>query len=251
MIRIDKGSVIPGVLSTGRGREATDKLCADFDLNPASFNKEGGVKFNAGIYSSQRVKNRLRKLQHNKCCFSEAKFTGDYGDVEHFRPKGRIGVENSNKKHYPGYYWLAYSWDNLFLCKELINRSHKKDLFPLLKEADRARNHNDDYSLEQPVLIDPSQEDPREHIEFHRDEPVGRTDRGKKTIALLNLRHSQFRESRMTVFKRLKCLKDALGELELRDPHNQAAENIREYLSSSIRPDAEYSSMAINLLKNE
>lgn len=253
MIHIDKGSDIPTILSTGRGKTEKDKLCADFDSDPASFQAQGAKPskkhvFNTKIYSSKSVKKRLIKLQHNKCCFSEAKFNGDYGDVEHFRPKSRLGEENSKIKTYPGYYWLAYSWDNLFLCKQVINISHKKDLFPLLNGVERARSHHENHSLEDPVLIDPSLEDPRQHINFHQDEPVGITDRGRKTITLLNLRHPHFEETRR---KRFKCLKLLKGVLEDLDSDCEKAKEIRILLNYAVSPEAEYSSMAIDLLQYE
>lgn len=258
MIQVDKGLIIPKILLTGRGKKETDKLCTDFDKDPASFQALGEKEkpskshaFNAKIYSSKLVKNELIKLQHNKCCFSEAKLNGDYGDVEHFRPKGRLGEGSSNIKSYPGYYWLAYSWGNLLLCKQMINQSYKKDFFPLINNDDRACNHNEDLALERPVLIDPSQEDPRDHIRFHRDEPVGITDRGKKTIILLNLRHSHFVEARRSLFKKLNSLKDAMDELDRINPNCPIAEKIREELGSAICPEAEFSSMAIDLLQNE
>lgn len=258
MIRINKGSVVPDILSTGSGKTEKDKLCTNFDLDPESFQAQGvKVKplkwheFKSGIYSSKSVKNKLISVQHNKCCFSEAKFNGDYGDVEHFRPKGRLGEESSNIKYYPGYYWLAYSWDNLLLCKQVINQSHKKDFFPLINPAERACNHNEDLTFERPVLLDPSREDPRDHIEFHQDEPVGITDRGKKTITLLNLRHSHFVEARRSLFKKLKILKDALVVLEGKNPDCPIAIEIREQLNNAICPEAEYSSMAIDLLQQD
>lgn len=252
MIHIDRGTAVPKILSSGRGKLEKDKLCAAFDLDSASFQAQGVEPskkhvFHTNIYSSASVKKRLIKLQHNKCCFSEAKFTGDYGDVEHFRPKGRLGVENSKIKNYPGYYWLAYSWDNLFLCKQVINISHKKDLFPLLSDGERACNHTEDHTLEHPVLIDPSREDPRDHIIFREDEPVGITNRGIKTITLLNLRHSHFEESRRTLFRHLQALKHVLDDL---DPDCTIAEKIRHELNRAISPEAEYSSMAIDLLQS-
>lgn len=251
MIQIDKGFSIPEILLTGKGKQETDKLCTDFDNDPTSFQGTDPTKkhtFNSNIYTAKSVKNKLKKIQHNKCCFSEAKFTGDYGDVEHFRPKGRLGVEGSNIKHYPGYYWLAYSWDNLFLCKQMINISHKKDLFPLLNDDERAHNHNEDHALEHPVLIDPSRENPRDHIRFRQDEPRGITERGEKTIILLNLRHSDFEEPRRTLFYMLEALKSVLEGL---DSDCAIAEKIRKVLDRAISPEAEYSSMAIDLLQNE
>ena len=105
-------------------------------------------------------------------------------DVEHFRPKGRVNENLSATLLYPGYYWLAYDWKNLFLCKSKMNVSHKMNFFPLEDESDRNRSHRDN-NPEHPLLIDPSSTDPRQHIRFHKDEPYHLSERGRVTIELL------------------------------------------------------------------
>lgn len=218
--------------------------------------KSGELAFEfAADYRLPEVQGTLRERQHDKCCFSEAKFVGDYAHVEHFRPKGRVDIVETKERLYPGYYWLAYSWANLFLCKQMINVSYKKNYFPLVNELNRNKSHHDANS-EAPLLIDPSSDEPRNHIQFHLDEPMHVSERGKATIELLGLRHPQFMSARKKLFRKLYGLREATTLLidllkKLGEDHNQPIinENI-EILKEAIKPEAEFSSMAIDLLQD-
>ncbi|MFX1554713.1 MAG: hypothetical protein ACFFBV_12360, partial [Promethearchaeota archaeon] len=68
-----------------------------------------------------------------KCAYCETQIVSDqYGDMEHYRPKNAVTDENGEeiKKEgengqtitHPGYYWLAYDWQNLLLTCEMCNR---------------------------------------------------------------------------------------------------------------------------------
>lgn len=256
MIRINRPANPPAILSN-LGRDETNKLCGTYDAKSADYDS-GALKLptaDSKIYGANSVRNSLIKGQHNKCCYSEAKFNRESITVEHYRPKGAIGTSGTSEKQYPGYYWLAYEWTNLLLCKAAIN-STKRDYFPLLIERDRARNHHDNIGLERPVIIDPASEDPRDHIRFHNEEPIGLTERGKRTVALL-LRHPELDEDRRERFQRLDLLKRLYSKLtikgkgqeeELAVGIKQYLEDIKQHLDKAVQPDAEYSSMAIDLL---
>jgi len=51
----------------------------------------------------------------------------DRGDVEHFRPKGKVDED----ENHGGYWWLAYDLNNYLLSCSLCNRVRKRDRFPL------------------------------------------------------------------------------------------------------------------------
>lgn len=55
----------------------------------------------------------------------------DKGDVEHFRPKGKV-VEDAT---HGGYWWLAYELSNYLISCNTCNRVHKRDRFPLRSAA--------------------------------------------------------------------------------------------------------------------
>ena len=85
-----------------------------------------GVKpsINAKLYKRQR--DRFLAATHKKCAYCESKVgpTERKGDVEHYRPKSRTRdvngklvkiMRNGVEVNHPGYYWLAYDWNNLLL----------------------------------------------------------------------------------------------------------------------------------------
>lgn len=143
------------------------------------------LSFDSGIYGDSTVKDHLKQDQHNKCAFCEQTLNGDFGDVEHFRPKGGYKNKEEDNLMQPGYYWLAYDWNNLMLSCSTCNRRHKKNLFPLLDETARNIEHRN-ISNETPLLINPVSENPSDHICFERhiiksqitdgvEDPVGKT----------------------------------------------------------------------------
>ena len=116
----------------------------------------GGVRINQGynVYSDKSVRKLLLKMFHGKCAYCESKITAIYnGDIEHFRPKGKI-KEATPKR--PGYFWLASEWDNLLFACPFCNQTNthefnnggvleeavfgKLDQFPLIRETYRL-NH--------------------------------------------------------------------------------------------------------------
>lgn len=203
-------------------------------------------------YRMKSVAKKLKKVQHNKCCFSEAYFVGDLPPVEHFRPKGRIDSwpYEKGKSITLGYYWLAYEWDNLMLSKPLPNSKHKRNFFPLLDETKRMKHHTDT-NLEEPILINPSIENPRDHIKFRGWEITGITERGVKSIEILGLRDESFTSARTRTYKNLKddamLVKGLIDKftLSIDDP---ILSDVVSRLRLSVTPSAEFSSMAIDFL---
>lgn len=251
MIKIEKGPSPKNLTRTHARRSLAMKKAYDdsaFDY----INNNESFKF-GNAYNTTEVRDLLILKQFNKCCFSEAKFVGDYSDVEHFRPKGRIDDYITNVGMYPGYYWCAYDWNNLFLSKTRPNSSQKRNYFPLFNEANRNRSHNDTFT-EEPKLIDPGKEDPREYINFHLDEPRSIDDigRGQFNIDFFDLRHSEFEEARRTKLKLLRTTRQLIDKLLsigvlIDDP--EIADSI-DTLRYAVSPEAEFSSMAIDFLKD-
>lgn len=154
--------------------------------------KGNNPKANNNIYGHSDVKNALLDSHKCKCAYCERNLNGDFGHIEHYRPKGGYIDPATKKLVVPGYWWLAYSWDNLLLSCSVCNTSYKKNHFPL--ENENQRNiAGRDISQEMPLLINPAQEDPARHIEFHRwmvcPKMVGGCEdqKGKTTIEILQL----------------------------------------------------------------
>ena len=91
MIRIVKPDNVPKILTT-KGAEQTQRDCTAYDNSPDDY-RSGTKTFNSNnrIYGTKSVKNALLRAQNDKCCYCESKFLStDYGDVEHYRPKGAV-----------------------------------------------------------------------------------------------------------------------------------------------------------------
>ncbi len=186
MIRIIRPTAAPAVLrnSTRRAEHERDYLAspADYDSGKQSFT------FDDKVYGHESVKSALVTMQNEKCAFCESKpLAVSSGDVEHFRPKARARSTAGGPLEYPGYYWLAYEWENLVFACERCNRREKASQFPLAAPRTETRTHTSGISGEQPLFVDPASEDPAPHVAFRRHVPYGLTPRGTETIRGLGL----------------------------------------------------------------
>lgn len=169
-----------------RGTVATSVDLKNFNSEKEKY-YSGELKFEAkeSIYNSDIVRETLEIIQKNKCCYCETKSTRSNIDVEHFRPKRAYSKIFNGESHYPGYFWLAYDWDNLFLACQVCNQIFKNDFFPIKNEATRAQLNELSVELEIPFFVHPSIDEPEDEIEYIESIPVGKTEKGKKTIAYL------------------------------------------------------------------
>lgn len=205
MIRIHKLASAPEKLLI-QGKEQTRKDKISYSHNPSLYQSgEKSFDFKSNIYAHPTVKDALIKAQHGKCCFCET-LVFQEGDVEHFRPKKAVQQNKGEPLIYPAYYWLAYDWNNLYLACKPCNQNYKKNLFPLQNPEKRANNHKADLSIEQPILIDLSQEEPTEFIGFRGAAAYGidPQERGKKSIEILGLNRQQLRAARREKISDLK-----------------------------------------------
>lgn len=259
MIRIQKTpSDRPSIIFSRGPRKGLDKLeeatkalkarylqyKTDIKLGKKKF------KFDSNLYGHKAIKAALKRLQHNKCCFCEAKISHiAYGDVEHFRPKAAYKRFARDSYQYPGYYWLAYNWDNLFFSCQRCNQEYKRNLFLLADETTRVLSHEGDISTEEYIFLHPSHDNPEEHITFEYEVPKAKNNslRAKETIERLGIDRFDLNEHR---YQQLKKYLDMLHIIEqypdipAMKPHHDAA---KAYLKVSIhkdmRPEAEYSAM--------
>jgi uncharacterized protein (TIGR02646 family) len=228
MIRVEKSSDAPSIL-TDKGMPETDENKRLYEANPATYDS-GATKFKiqATIYGDTSVKEQLIDEQYGKCCFCEADFTANgYGDVEHFRPKAGYTEKRTSKLIRPGYYWLAYNWDNLFFSCQICNQRFKKNYFPLENEAQRAKNHTIDYRDETPVLLHPSVDEPADHITFNRHVPVAKTNRGKISITGFGIDRPELNRAREAYLQNVRN-NDALAKVNL----GQLTDDDRDHYSS-------------------
>lgn len=249
MIRINK-ECAPEKLNEGTDKSRED--CADYEENKNDY--ETGTRklsFWREIYAHNEVKSALRRSHHEKCCYCEGKFAANaWGDVEHYRPKGAVRQDKYSSRIIPGYFWLAYTWDNLYWCCQVCNRNYKKELFPLRNPERRARSPTDSLDDERPLILDPGgPTDPREHIKFIGAKAVGCTEVGKKTVEVINLNRSLLFEKRLERFRVIKTL----CETKFINKNSQNEDDLQDTISlldDYAKPCAEFSAMTNDYLKS-
>lgn len=195
MIKLEtKSSAVdaPDALSKQKIKDALLFLESQLDKNSSLSSKD----FKNRNYWGE-VKKDLCEFQYGKCCFCErARDPNRESDVEHFRPK--LACNNEPAPNHNGYWWLAYTWENLFFVCSECNSTYKKNFFPLINEGDRAFKKDDDLQKEKPYLLNPATDDPEHFIIYDYTSskvpvPVSSANdhdgRGKKTIELLGLNH--------------------------------------------------------------
>jgi uncharacterized protein (TIGR02646 family) len=250
MILIRRPSSVPDVLQTkGKNRRRGHSL--SYTANPAAYDSGAlKFKFDRDIYAHEDVKAALKAMQHDKCAFCESKVSHiAYGDVEHFRPKGGFRQHKDHALGRPGYYWLAYEWDNLLFSCQLCNQRFKKNLFPLADPAQRARNHKDPLRRESPVMVDPSKEDPAEYISFRAEVAYGLDGtggRGEQTLNALGLNRVELVEVRRDRLTNLQTL-GKIVRIAASDPQNtvlqEAAELAQQRLDRAVQDSVEFAGM--------
>lgn len=140
-----------------------------------------------------------------KCAFCESNILSDQpGDVEHYRPKSAVKNEDDTdvivniggkKKPHPGYFWLAYAWENLLpSCRDCNSITKKKTAgikigkgtcFPV--KGFRAVKPGE-HIREEPLLINPVLVDPNQHISIDKNGILySSTPEGITTIRIFGL----------------------------------------------------------------
>lgn len=242
MIRLRRPARIPEIL-TDEGALQTRQLCEQFNPDPSARQRgTASFSFNPRIYGHDTVKSELKRMQHNKCCFCEAYVPHiSSGDVEHYRPKAGFRQREEDELERPGYYWLAYDWENLLFCCEICNRRHKRNFFPLADPERRARNHNDSITQESPLFVNPTAEDPAQFISFREEVPfpVAGHPRGAVTISALGLDRVELNDDRL----RHLSVTRLIITLAISKPDTAEGRRAREWVERARSDKGEYAAM--------
>jgi len=250
VIRIHKPVIPPAKLAID-GKKKRRSNCTSYSRNPTAY--ETGAKkfeFDRSIYADKTVKQALIEAQHQKCCFCE-RLIGIDGDVEHFRPKQAYKQSTGEPLQRPGYYWLTYEWDNLYLSCPACNQRHKQNLFPLQNPTDRATNHKQNTDQEKLLFIDFGKENPEEFIGFRGEfaYSINTNQRGKVTINSLKLndQNRALPEARLQQLQKLRGLNQVVL-LAIQRPHDQEFQELameaKDTLEKSVLDSAEFAAAA-------
>jgi uncharacterized protein (TIGR02646 family) len=233
-------------------------------------------KFPFAAYKQEDVKEALAEMFSGKCAYCESDVAAvGPADIEHYRPKSEITI--GERRHKPGYYWLASDWENLVPSCNDCNRpryqqtpagprlSGKGTRFPIVNEESRAATPGGEHG-EEPYLLDPCRDEPNTHLEFLPEgairaalEPSGATsERGKVTIDTLGLDRSGLcngrREHAIVVGRAMEHFRRASRRLDQNpdDPVAEAEveEEARE-LARLTDHRTKYSAMARQLISSK
>lgn len=155
----------------------------------------------------------LLHRQYGKCAFCENLEDHELRPVEHFRPKKESHDDSSGSvvavtSHY---WWLAWTWSNLyFSCIKCNKQGNKGSRFtikagtpraaaPTRPVADPIPNSFYDFSAESALLVDPRVDEPLDHLQWIPVDSTapratwrwtiqGLSDRGTETIRIFGLK---------------------------------------------------------------
>lgn len=154
----------------------------------------------------KKFRDLLKKTHHGRCAYCDSYIENHPPEVEHYRPKGSVkGGDGKVPKFsypgagiisHPGYFWLAYEWENLLLSCHDCNcrRAHdgsdvvgKQAYFPI--NGTRAFIPSDIIADEDPLIVNPINDKVEDHIKYNYSDGllVGLTDKARWTIELLGL----------------------------------------------------------------
>lgn len=179
------------------------------------------------VYGHVEVRKALEELFYRKCAYCETQLPEVNWDVEHYRPKGRV----FERQDHPGYYWLAYTWENFLPACPACNQSRrdlptwadlttgeaagKLDQFPLRDESKRAMTHTQSIAGEEPLLFNPCNDDLSNDFKFDPQGQIiqtGASDRLAATVRICNLKRKRLRDARTRVIARTKELLETIRE---------------------------------------
>lgn len=246
MRKVDRGKRAgpASLLAKSRGKTEVERARDhQADTNP----KKGSFKYLA--YKDDEVKRRLDELFHGKCAYCETFYSASAPvDVEHYRPKGAVSEDDSH----PGYWWLAAVWTNLLpscidcnrkrvqrapppstslvelfehsaASKFRASQSGKKDSFPIAADGKRLTGESVAYDEEKALLLDPTRDDPAEHLKFDLTTSLGLvvpvevngnpSERGAMSIQVYGLNRLGLVQDRTRLLRRLEFLGDLAIDL--------------------------------------
>jgi hypothetical protein len=169
--------------------------------------------------------------------------------VEHFRPKKAVLEDGQLRR--PGYYWLAYTWENLLFSCQICNQRQKRNKFPI--QGERATGPQDDLDQEHPLFIDPAgPDDPETLITFTslgQAVAVDGNKRGQATIEELGLYREDLEERRR---ERLLYIQGQLTIKRLAEQFQLEHELVgaTQELERLTSAEAEYAGLARAFLKH-
>lgn len=250
MIRIRRG-VEPAALASVRQTQLT--ALRGLGRSPTS-NEVDGYRIVALV---------LWERQRYKCCYCERKLTAAFNDVEHYRPKARANRSPGCAATH-GYWWLAFTWDNLLFACPSCNRSNKNDQFPLRHGCAPLQAEQVPPGGEQPLLLNPgARVNPVLHIEYQWGQrqggrgpfrwwarPRGGSEVGVWTIQVCGLNEGELPELRDDYVENV--VMPRIDELRIALAAGHASDIVREHRQALglLNPRLPYVALTFDALRH-
>lgn len=237
MIRINKNPQVPASLQSEKVQDELTRL----ERKASGGDRIVYSDFNDELYGAQEVRAVLKEDQHGKCAYCESKMNvTSPADIEHFRPKTYSKQDENSGINRPGYYWLAYDWKNLLAACPICNREYKRNYFPLENPEIRANMVNKDISQEIPLLVNPYEDRPENHIRFHKEVAVPVDEKGRHTIKFCGLNRKELMDVRKEKYELCRILQKTLSIINADDSQYK---EVISCLESIISPQSAYYGM--------
>jgi hypothetical protein len=188
MRRIRRPNHAPAFLQSEVVRAAR-ALLLEYLRRSAAERADRRAPLNEDIFYDPKLTEVLGQVFAHKCAYCETPLSS-FG-VRHFRPL-RFVRPSPQANVDDTYTWLAYEWHNLLIACDYCEKA-KENYFPVWGQRSNYLARLDDVrEQEDAVLLDPSFDNPRVHLQFLADGScIHRTERGAATIAALGLNREQ------------------------------------------------------------
>lgn len=273
----------PDVLQSpdAKGPKERAKLIKHFEKWLANSEGQKEKEPTFSVYKDKSIALALYTLFYGKCAYCESRFAGIHPvDIEHWRPKGAVFLGDGTLREY-GYYWLAATWENLlpacidcnrirthwdYVEKREINLG-KGNWFPLSDESKRAKLDEEGY--EDPLLLNPCNDDPCEHLEFDGNgcvSPRRGSDGLPSKKALASIKHYALNRTELVQDRRARILlikqkMDVIRKLALMLQENTLPEKVEfmiedllafelEALHRFQKPDEPFATMSGHMIES-
>jgi hypothetical protein len=218
----------------------------------------------------------LERLFYGKCAYCESFYAATQPmDVEHWRPKADVDLEEwESDQQFKGYYWLAADWLNLLPSCIDCNRRRKQKMLPDGSTASSGKGNQfpvksgtlrisrgADRASEEPLLLNPTEDDPQLHLSCAPEDPSilqHRSDRGKVSIDVYGLNRASIvvarRELLFHINFHLKTLRKLVQMMQVPgSPCSALAESLvqseLELLARLRHPSRPFSMMAREVIE--
>ena len=180
------------------------------------------------VWKEPYIEKKLMQMSHGKCCYCECGLgkESNYMEVEHFHNKDKYKNE-------------VVVWDNLLPACRACNA------------------HKGSHDTEADPIINPTIDDPREHIGFREYRYKWKTDVGKETIVLLDLNDTEKRcVPRFTICNKLiNKVETFLEDIQNVTPESRTQDKNRMKnkvagLLEACQCDREYTAMKATVIVN-